>query len=1290
MHYVLQRFSSFNVDQYMSNQPNNHEQATVKQFDLIHRKGFALIASISILSLCVMIALALVSLSQTTTKTSVNADYVEQARANARLALASAIAKLQEYSGLDTRITAPANLLLPDAPPLVGVWKSWEGSNHNTGGGWQWNGRPRVPDYSSKTGSRFVGYLVSGSENITSPTDLGVMDLISSTGTNDTVALLAGGSLGVNPGQIHVKPILLDNGSGSLAWWVSPENQKARVLQSYNPRTDDTAGYAEQWQSHSASKLEQFGLSSLDEDKEAFNANGKSPGGKAFSLATTKLMADNLANPQRNFHDLSTSAVGLLTNSATSGWRKDLSILSEQWNTIYGANTDSQGRATSVQDPSIRLPLFRYTPNAGSTSLVQKPIVRTVTAPQSNGSSIFAPPGSAFYPWSSYSQTSAQIWPNSWNAASASWESLISYARLYKKFDYYNGACESPIVWTPDIKFRWQGGVNDATADEYYDFNHNHRINPVLARFQFIVYLRAFEDPARLNYNPKRFQVNVIFSPVLTLWNPYNIRIKTNIPGAPTEGLVVGGRRSFPVLIAREPTAWYASPSLIPKTRYSFLSPGNFQYLDTNGNYNSEYDIYLTENRDLHNPGGTFVPAIQDLRTWAANIPNGELVMEPGEVLTYSGSGLSELKFGGTAMGLKPGYNPQAPAGLPLVWKTNETAGNSYWIAMKNEAFTKPFRSRSAGRGWCVEFGTANGTAYTATHDNGDIYSSCDQPRQILAAITNSTFATNYWPAGDFQPHRLTVGEIASVPMLPIYSITIGPKFTIGTGVGSRHSRPTKGLIQSDPLSGVSTVNPSSLEPNNHPANSNYEVSYNTLTFGSSYTPNLSQKEGFMATGFQSGDGLSRLITHDLPLRPIASLMELQGWNPKGRNPMPPFASHLVGNSDANPMIPANNIVPSVMSPNNLSQNLIHDDAYCANHLLFDDFFFSSIAPNPTDFGRNVSRSIQTVYSDFLRGNSPLTNRSYKLIASERGLSDAQITTRLADILNSQTGFQRIASRLEVEGMFNINSTSVEAWKALLGHARTIGNIPIQHPQNGIIASPSINDRPHPVTRTPIGSDIEAGSDGAIRKSELTGFRRLTDSQIDDLANKIVAEIRKRGPFLSLSEFINRRLSTDVDLALAGAVQTAINNLSSDPMAVIRDPANFLSDDTMAKKANAGSAIDQGRIVGTSYAFPKAAEGSSTYGMPGWIRQADLLRPIAPILSARDDTFTVRAYGDARDTNGNVVARAWCEATVTRQRDFVDASDSPEAINPPVSQLNQRFGRRYNVVSFRWLLPDEV
>ncbi|NNJ87450.1 MAG: hypothetical protein HKP20_09800 [Akkermansiaceae bacterium] len=971
--------------------------------------------------------------------------------------------------------------------------------------------------------------------------------------------------------------------------------------------------------------------------------------------------ANNPAEPGKKFHDYTTRAVGLLTNTATGGWRKDLSILSEQWDDIY------------ADYPTGKLPLFRFSPEEGDTSLVTKPT-------QSN----YTPDQSTLYPWNEYSLFSSQKWPNTWYAASSSWQSLVNFATLYKNFSYNSGTAESPFVWAPVMKWRWRGSEKDATDQEFFDYNHTPRIHPIIARFQFIVYIRARQDPRR----PNKYMTELLYSPVVTLWNPFNVRLRVNNPGAPSSGIVIGGKRSFPAAFTAQPRQWYADPYSIPLDKYRLLNNGNFQYMDTNGNFANQYDNHLQQNIDLYNPNGTRANTMVDLRTWGANLPTGELVFEPGEVRIFTPDGDSERRFGGTAFGMKSGYSPAAPAGLAVGSRGNLSLDSFFWYVLKNEAYTQPFKFRSPGRGLNVSFGTNTGGSYTT----GVLYSGVGQEMMSMTALTNGNRAKVYWPEDDFVPHGYTVAEIASVPAMPLYSITLGPRLTIGTGVGTAQSRPTKGLLQNDPLAGMSLVDPGIDNQNSHPANGNFEMSYNTLAFGSSLTPNLSDREGFMVTGFQSGDGLSRLITHELPLRPMASIVELQAWNPRGKNPMPPFQSHLIGNSDATPMIPSDDIVPSTMTPNNMAENLQHDDAYCANHLLFDDWFVSSIAPQPRTLGGNIQKDIYTTFRDFLTGEEQLTNRAYQGIPADMGLSTSKAEDRAKEIIDSYDGWLKVASLLEVTGMFNINSTSVNAWKALLGHARSRDQIAM-HGNNQIVAKDVSSD--HAVTRGSVATDVQAGEDNAFggqfaKASEYTGFRSLTDEQIEDLAEKVVEQVRLRGPFLSLSEFVNRQLSSDKNLAAAGAVQTAINNLDDDPMSVLRDPDNFLSDQTMASKAEGGSQVDGKRLQGVDYEFEEAAEGSSAYGMPGWIRQADVLRPIAPVLSARDDTFTIRAYGDSVDATGKVLARAWCEAVVQRTRDFCDETEDADSIEPPSSNVNQIFGRRYVIKSFRWLNSDEI
>lgn len=117
---------------------------------------------------------------------------------------------------------------------------------------------------------------------------------------------------------------------------------------------------------------------------------------------------------------------------------------------------------------------------------------------------------------------------------------------------------------------------------------------------------------------------------------------------------------------------------------------------------------------------------------------------------------------------------------------------------------------------------------------------------------------------------------------------------------------------------------------------------------------------------------------------------------------------------------------------------------------------------------------------------------------------------------------------------------------------------------------------------------------------------------------------------------------------------------------------------------------------------PEAAVGSRFAGTPGYIIQSDLLKPIASTLTVRDDTFRIRAYGESLDDSGNVRARAWCEAIVQRLPDYLDPTNPPEmparlqdsggnyGDNPALSEQNRMFGRKLNVVGFRWLSKDEI
>ena len=174
----------------------------------------------------------------------------------------------------------------------------------------------------------------------------------------------------------------------------------------------------------------------------------------------------------------------------------------------------------------------------------------------------------------------------------------------------------------------------------------------------------------------------------------------------------------------------------------------------------------------------------------------------------------------------------------------------------------------------------------------------------------------------------------------------------------------------------------------------------------------------------------------------------------------------------------------------------------------------------------------------------------------------------------------------------------------------------------------------------------------------------------------MVEQVRKRGPFLSLSEFINRRLDgSDTELALKGALQAALDDGSVSINAAFRTQDRSLDSE----------------IAGMTNAFPEALKGPIAYGSTPYVDQADILRHMGSILTPRGDTFVIRAYGDSLDAQGNVVARAWCEALGQRIPDYLDGRDDAHLKSIDLgSHTNKTFGRQFRIVRFRWLNANEV
>ena len=110
---------------------------------------------------------------------------------------------------------------------------------------------------------------------------------------------------------------------------------------------------------------------------------------------------------------------------------------------------------------------------------------------------------------------------------------------------------------------------------------------------------------------------------------------------------------------------------------------------------------------------------------------------------------------------------------------------------------------------------------------------------------------------------------------------------------------------------------------------------------------------------------------------------------------------------------------------------------------------------------------------------------------------------------------------------------------------------------------------------------------------------------------------------------------------------------------------------------------------------PNIANRSIATGVPGYLTQADLLARLGHVLTVRGDTFIIRAYGDSLDPTLNSVARTEvCEAVVQRFPEYFDESvnDPTDSASQgiPLSDVNEDLGRKFRVVSFRWLSKQEI
>jgi len=367
----------------------------------------------------------------------------------------------------------------------------------------------------------------------------------------------------------------------------------------------------------------------------------------------------------------------------------------------------------------------------------------------------------------------------------------------------------------------------------------------------------------------------------------------------------------------------------------------------------------------------------------------------------------------------------------------------------------------------------------------------------------------------------------------------------------------------------------------------------------------------------------------------------------------------------------------------------LYDLSWHLNRALWDKYFVSGVPSTWTTADVASERTLPNGRMTYVRHNG-----------ATPALSDLQYSS------GTNNAYDRAAVNLLVKGAFNINSTSVQAWRALLGgtyqlpvnntayadagdNVDTIAPIPRFSSNLSQSAYSSSGG-----TNTMTSSKLYLGNRGLL----LTGTTPTgtVPSIVNALANTIVAEVRTRGPFLSLADFVNRGLTATNEIGIRGALQAAIDKM---PVVATGTGAEVNPDSWAGGGAKLGTgdkpvgAWDVEHFMGGAQTDTVTGYRTRFAAAPKFLTQADLLSTLGPAISARSDTFRIRTYGDVKNpVTGEITGRAWCEAVVQRMPDYLN-STADAAETAPASltdNSNKVFGRRFTIIDFRWLTPSDI
>lgn len=768
------------------------------------------------------------------------------------------------------------------------------------------------------------------------------------------------------------------------------------------------------------------------------------------------------------------------------------------------------------------------------------------------------------------------------------------------------------------------------------DLRIQHGVSPVVSAFQLYFDAMIFEE------TPGEYRCRVYYKPAITIWNPYNKRMTSSTPL--TFVYTSRGRHKIVVDYLEGENVWYWSHKPAIESARMGIFSGFRSIADediSSSDDNLKFSLPLPPEGIAPGEAVTYTLDTNTVRPVA------------GEAIVLSTSGFHGYGVYEESVNTIPiAPDSTDPTAIPVERSLNlrfmsdndslTDPGSRVPFAMrlykgdedKNNllkfvtGITGPFFPGNVeswdhyGKGWIGLTQLASSDPDEHPGVNGSLFVNSD--------LTNSV-AFGFEAALQFPRIEALEGPDINLTAWPL-------DFRERSSIYAHYNLRAPRLLNSASMDGLLT-------------NPGYTKLYYGIThfreieIGTAYPVNLSGQVGDSDWANANKMTLFDVPSADYPLHSIAQLSQLNLADTL-------FAkNHQIASSYGNPMLNPWELYHN-RSMNEFKDlpTPIADYSYLANDALWDRFFFST--------RRHSVQPDILAYPNYVISEAAQNDQTL--------LDDPEYAAR----------------ELAIAGSFNVNSTSVGAWKVFLGAF-------FQKSQKvDTFAGETTLEAQAPflrfaVPQSNVWEDYNSSA-SSLTTDEIafTGFRSLSEDEITELAENIVEQVKKRGPFLSLSEFVNRRYEPRESENQIVADNLTINQLADIPEAMGTLQAAIEKSGLNATLNSDANFMSPGetKLMFNRDQYPPnrmAAAGSIYRDTPGYLSQIDILTPLGGLISARSDTFLIRSYGEVKTIKGETV-EAWIEATV--QRTVKDVNGA--SVND--------FGRQLEIVDLRWLSSGEI